>query len=130
MIGPPPPPPLPPQAERPETRQFIVFFDYNKSSLTAEAHKVIERAIRTARQLGSVHIRITGHADTVGSDSYDKGLSERRAEVVKNEMLRSGLDDAQIETHGDSYHRPRVPTGPNVRESQNRRAVIEIEGGN
>jgi OmpA-OmpF porin, OOP family len=126
----PPPPPPPPRAERPETRQFIVFFEYNKSSLTAEAHRVIEHAVRAARQAGAVRIRITGHADTVGSDSYDTGLSERRADVVKNEMLRSGLDGAQIETRGESYHRPLVPTGPNVRESQNRRAVIEIEGGN
>jgi outer membrane protein OmpA-like peptidoglycan-associated protein len=131
MAGPPipPPPPPPPRAERPEARQFVVFFEYNKSNLTPEAQRVIARAVKAARDSGAARISVTGHADTVGSNSYDQGLSERRAEVVKSALVSGGLDRARIETRGEGYHRPLVPTGPNVRELQNRRAVIEIEGG-
>jgi outer membrane protein OmpA-like peptidoglycan-associated protein len=71
-------------------------------------------------------VLITGHTDTVGSHSYNQGLSERRADAVKDEMVREGLDGSQISTVGKSFDDPLVPTGPGVREPQNRRAVIAL----
>ena len=73
-----------------------------------------------------VKVFITGHTDTVGSHSYNQGLSERRAEAVKDEMVTEGLDGSQISTVGKSFDDPLVPTGPGVREPQNRRAVIAL----
>jgi outer membrane protein OmpA-like peptidoglycan-associated protein len=126
--APPPPPPAAPPPP-PPVKTFIVFFDFNKSNLTAEAQAVVSEAVKTAKQQGAVRILVTGHTDTVGSHSYNQGLSEHRAASVKEEMVREGLGADQIATEGKSFDDPLVPTGPGVREPQNRRAVIDLGGG-
>jgi OOP family OmpA-OmpF porin len=75
-----------------------------------------------------VRVLVTGHTDTVVADSYSEGLSVRRAESVKGEMVREGMDGSQVSIEGKSFHDPLVPTGPGVREPQNRRAVIDLGG--
>ena len=127
-MAPPPPPPPPPMAP-PPVKTFIVFFDFNKSDLTAEALGVVQEAVKTAQSSHMVRVMVTGHTDTVGSDSYNQGLSVRRAEAVKDEMTREGMDGSTIAIEGKSFHDPLVPTGPGVREPQNRRAVIDLGGG-
>jgi len=121
---PPPPPPAPPPP--PPVKTFIVFFDFNKSNLTADAQSIVADAVKSAKAGGFVKVMITGHTDTVGSHSYNQGLSERRADAVKDEMVREGMDGSQIMTAGKSFDDPLVPTGPGVREPQNRRAVIQL----
>ncbi|MBV9332188.1 MAG: OmpA family protein, partial [Alphaproteobacteria bacterium] len=78
---------------------------------------------------GAVRVMVTGHTDTVGSDRYNQALSVRRAQSVKGEMERDGMDGGAISIEGKSFHDPLVPTGPGVREPQNRRAVIDLGGG-
>ena len=60
------------------------------------------------------------------ADAYNQALSVRRAMSVKDEMTRQGMDAGGIEIVGKSFHDPLVPTGPGVREPQNRRAVIDL----
>ena len=87
---------------------------------------MVTQAVAEARRAGMVRIVVTGHTDTVGSQVYNQALSERRAMAVEAEMVRQGMTADQIETVGRSFSQPLVPTGPGVREPQNRRAVIDI----
>jgi outer membrane protein OmpA-like peptidoglycan-associated protein len=119
MTPPPPPPPA---------KTYIVFFDFDKSDLTAEAQSTVTQAVSAAKTLGSVRIMVTGHTDTMGSDKYNQALSVRRATTVKDEMVRQGMGSDTIAIEGKSFHDPMVPTGPNVREPKNRRAFIDLGG--
>jgi outer membrane protein OmpA-like peptidoglycan-associated protein len=105
-----------------------VFFDFDKSNLTDEAESTVTQAVAAAKTLGSVRIMVTGHTDTMGSDKYNQALSIRRATAVKDEMVKQGLTTDSIAIEGKSFHDPMVPTGPNVREPKNRRAVIDLGG--
>ncbi len=118
---PPPPPPCP-------VKTYIVFFDFDKSNLTEKAQEVVAEAVKATKveACGLVKVMVTGHTDTVGSDKYNMKLSVRRAEAVKDEMVREGMDGAAIAIDGKGFHDPLVPTGPGVREPQNRRAVIDL----
>jgi outer membrane protein OmpA-like peptidoglycan-associated protein len=89
---------------------------------------VVTEAVQAAKAQNAVRIVVTGHTDTVGSQAYNQGLSERRAESVKAEMVRQGMTEGDIMTVGRSFNDPLVPTGPGVREPQNRRAVIDLGG--
>ena len=120
----PPPPPAP--APVVSTREFMVFFDFDRSTLSPDAREIVAKAVDAAKTVGSVHITVTGHTDTVGSRRYNQRLSERRAAAVKAEMIRDGLDGAMIATIGRNFSDPLVATGPGVREPQNRRAVIDL----
>ena len=119
-------PPLDQAPPPPAVRQFIVFFDFDKSNVTPEAGQVIAAAVEAAQNTGMARIMVIGHTDTVGSMSYNQALSERRAMAVKTEMMRLGLNGGEIATSGRSFLDPLVPTGRGVREPENRRAVIDL----
>ena len=132
-LPPPPAPPPPPSlivAEAPPpppvVRQFVVFFDFDRSNLTPEAMQVVGAAVMTAKGSGMAKIVVTGHTDTVGSQRYNQALSERRANSVKTELVRLGLNASDVEAIGRGFSEPLVSTGPGVREPQNRRAVIDL----
>lgn len=118
------PPPAPPPAVT--ARDFMVFFDFDRSTLSPDARTIIAKAVDAARQTGSVHIVVTGHTDTVGSLRYNQALSQRRAAAVKREMIRDGFDGTMIATVGRNFSEPLIATGPGVREPENRRAVIDL----
>lgn len=105
---------------------FLVFFDFNKANLTADAAGVVAEAA-TAYKAGCSVVLVVGHTDTVGSMSYNQDLSERRAASVKAEMVNQGVPADAISTEGRSFSDPLVPTGPGVKEAQNRRAVISVQ---
>lgn len=105
---------------------FAVFFDFNQANLTPEARSVVRSAVKAAMFGGMSRIRIVGNTDTVGSDGYNMNLSLRRARAVKSEMARDGLNPNEISIEGHGYHDLLVPTGPGVRQPQNRRAIIDL----
>ncbi|NWH08894.1 MAG: OmpA family protein [Alphaproteobacteria bacterium] len=115
-----------PPAEPALAKTFIVFFDFNKSNLTAEAQTVVAEAAEVFKAGGNI-VLVVGHTDTVGSAGYNQKLSERRAANVKAEMVRLGVPADVITTEGRGFAEPLVPTGPGVKEPQNRRAVIDIK---
>jgi outer membrane protein OmpA-like peptidoglycan-associated protein len=122
------PPPPPPPASPSPVKTFIVFFDFDKADLSDEAVEVVAQATQAAKSTGTVRVLVTGHTDTVGSAAYNQALSERRASAVKAQMVSDGLAEGAISTIGKGFDDPLVQTGPNVREPQNRRAVIDLGG--
>jgi hypothetical protein len=122
---PPPPPPPPPVAQAPT---FMVFFDWDSSRLSPASLNVITQAVTAFRSTGNARITATGHTDTTGPESYNMALSLRRANAVKNELVRQGVPADAIAVVGKGETQLLVPTGDNVREPQNRRVEIVIGG--
>jgi OOP family OmpA-OmpF porin len=112
--------------------EFTVFFNWDKSDITAEAHDVIAKAAATAAAsaVGKPTVAlVTGYTDTSGSPAYNQKLSERRAASVKRELIGQGIPADAIQTYGKGESNLLVPTGDNVRELQNRRATIVLRIG-
>lgn len=112
---------LPPVAIT-ESGPFLVFFDWDKSDITAGAAAILKRVVRQAKETGAAAIHIVGHADTSGPDSYNMRLSRRRANAVKAELVANGIDSGSITLEARGEKDPLVSTGDGVREPQNRRA--------
>src|SRR6185436_16077629 len=93
-----PPPPPPPPLGTP--KRFVIFFGFNKANLTIKAQRVVAEAVETAQRDGAASILVTGHTDTVGSAPYNQILSERRAKIVKRELIRLGVAPNSIRTVG------------------------------
>ena len=108
-------------------REFQVFFDFDKSNVTAAAAQVIQAAADTVKAGGVAQITVTGHTDTVGSAAYNQALSERRAASVKAELVKDGVAGGEITTIGVGKTGLLVPTADGVREPQNRRAEIVLQ---
>ena len=124
MAAPPPPPPPAPMAE--PTKQFIVFFGFNKSNLTPEALDVIREAAAAAKSQGAASILVVGHTDTVGSNKYNDALSLRRSGSVKKGLVGEGIPADKITATGKGESELLVKTDDNVKEPQNRRGVINL----
>jgi OOP family OmpA-OmpF porin len=117
----PPAPPAPPPIAR---RVFLVFFDWDKSTITPEGMAIIQQAAAAFRAGGPVTIQVTGYTDASGSVGYNQRLSERRASAVAQAMVRLGVPQNQMVVSGRGKNDQRVPTADGVREPQNRRVEI------
>jgi OmpA-OmpF porin, OOP family len=119
--------PKPAAAAKPEPpKDYLVFFDWNKATLTPEAKKIIADAVAQAKSIGAKSVKVVGYTDRSGSPQYNLGLSVRRAEAVEAEIGRLGIPPANVAVEGKGEADPLVPTPDGVREPQNRRAIISF----
>ncbi len=141
-FGAPPPPPPPvqpaaapapmpapapaPAATVPPGQFFIVFFDFDKSTITAAGRQVLDAAVAAFKQNKPVRIELTGFTDTVGTVQYNLGLSERRADAVRDYLAAHGVPASAMDVAWKGKSDLRVPTPDGVREPQNRRVEIVI----
>jgi OmpA-OmpF porin, OOP family len=117
------PPPPPPAAAGPR-QLFIVFFDFDKSTLTAAGRQVLDEAAAAFNANNTVRIQVTGYTDTVGTQGYNLALSERRADAVRDYLAGKGVPAERQNVAWKGKTDLRVQTPDGVREPQNRRAEI------
>ena len=120
-----PPPPPPPAAVTPPS--FMVFFDWDRSNLSQQALNTIRQAAAAFKTKGNARITATGHTDTSGPESYNMALSLRRANAVKDALVREGVPAQAISVIGRGEQGLLVQTGDGVREPQNRRVEIVVQ---
>ena len=119
----PPPPAAPPVAPP----SFMVFFDWDRSNLSQQALNTIRQAAAAFKSKGNARITATGHTDTSGPEAYNMALSLRRANAVKDALVREGVPAPAITVIGRGEQGLLVQTGDGVREPQNRRVEIVIQ---
>jgi OmpA-OmpF porin, OOP family len=127
FLPPPPPPPAPAAvpAQAP-ARSYLVFFDWDKAELTDRARQIISEAAANSTKVQYTRIEVNGYTDTSGTPKYNQGLSVRRAQAVQAELVKDGVPQNAITIQGFGDTHLLVPTGPGVREPQNRRVEIII----
>jgi outer membrane protein OmpA-like peptidoglycan-associated protein len=125
VAPPPPPPPAPPPVAAP-ARSYLVFFDWDKATLTDRARQIIREAADNSTKVQYTRIEVNGYTDTSGTPRYNMGLSIRRARAVQAELIKDGVPAGAITIQGFGETHLLVPTGPGVREPQNRRVEIII----
>ncbi|MEQ1653654.1 MAG: OmpA family protein, partial [Hyphomicrobium sp.] len=106
---------------------YMVFFDFNKSTLTPEAKNILAAVAADFKKGKTVRINVTGHADRSGAAGYNMGLSQKRAKAVLAELGRLGVAANQVVTKASGETQPMVATADGVREAQNRRAEIVFD---
>jgi outer membrane protein OmpA-like peptidoglycan-associated protein len=129
-FAPPPPPPAmapaaaPAAPPPPAKKVFLVFFDWDRDTITPEGMRIIEQAANAYKSGAAVQIQVTGYTDRSGSAAYNQRLSERRANHVADALVRLGVPRNQMVVSGRGENDNRVPTADGVREPQNRRVEI------
>ena len=106
---------------------FMVFFDWDRSNLSAQAMGTIQQAAAAYRSNSGARVTAVGHTDTSGPNDYNMALSLRRANTVKGALVQAGVPAGAIDTVGKGEEGLLVATADGVREPQNRR--VEILGG-
>jgi outer membrane protein OmpA-like peptidoglycan-associated protein len=119
-----PPPPAPAAPPPAAAKQFVVYFEFDKSNLTPEGARVISDAAAYYKQTGAARVAITGYTDLAGTQQYNLGLSKRRADTVRGALVMQGVPDSAIAESWRGKENPAVPTPDGVREPRNRRVEI------
>jgi outer membrane protein OmpA-like peptidoglycan-associated protein len=73
-------------------------------------------------------ISVAGYTDSTGPEDYNMGLSERRAETVKDFLVSKGIPADSIETKGYGENNPVADNSTREGRAENRRAVVAVEG--
>src|SRR6476646_9343859 len=77
-----------------EPGSFLVYFGFDKATLDTSARQVVAEAADEYKRTGAAQITVTGHADKAGRPAYNQRLSERRAEAVRRELERDGVESS------------------------------------
>ena len=105
---------------------YLVFFNWDSAVLTPEALEIARTAATNAGTLGSFRIELIGHADRSGPEIYNLGLSQRRADAVREQLIRLGIPEDAIPTLAKGETEPLVATPDGVRGPQNRRVEMGL----
>lgn len=74
-----------------------IYFDFDKSMLRSVHKKELERTAIMLQRMPNLMLYIEGHTDQRGSDDYNVGLSERRAKVVMDYLMKRGIEENRME---------------------------------
>ncbi|BBP61163.1 OmpA family protein [Pseudomonas sp. St316] len=129
-----PPPAPPPMAEEPPVvkEETIVIrdvhFEFNKATLTPADKEVLGTvATRLKQETSTAQLRVTGHTDSVGSDTYNQKLSEKRANAVVQYLVQQGVPRASfVSVSGSGESQPVADNKTADGRAMNRRTEIKI----
>lgn len=103
-----------------------ILFDFDKATLRAETISTLEQVAAVLREYPTLEIRVEGHTDDVGSESYNQDLSERRALAVRDFLVDSGMAPSQVQSAGFGESLPVAPNSSPEGRQRNRRVDLVI----
>ncbi len=106
-----------------------IYFDLDESALGDESQAAVEAKAPVLLRHRNMRIRITGHADSQGSDEYNLALGLRRAAEVKRYLAALGIDESRVEIVTLGEERPAVEGRTEEAYALNRRVEFEIIAG-
>jgi len=130
---PPPPPPPPPPAPAPvqprAERTIIldnVLFDFDKTAIKPDGMKILDRLVAFLKENPDKRVDLEGHTDSIGTDKYNQGLSERRAASVQAYLTKQGVASSRITTKGFGESKPIADNKTKEGRVKNRRVEIRV----
>lgn len=103
-----------------------LYFVSGKEELTAASKADAEKFASEFQDRKAPEVWIIGHTDTVGTHAYNEALAMRRAEKVRQMLIKLGVPPENIVAKGMGKREPRVPTPDNTDEPRNRRVEISV----
>jgi outer membrane protein OmpA-like peptidoglycan-associated protein len=105
---------------------FLLYFVRNTSNLTHESREVLSEAVRTIKNRKSNEVYVVGHTDRVGTEGYNRGLSARRANYVRDQLVFKGIQSGTLFVSFYGEEAPLVKTEDEVPEPLNRRVEVLV----
>jgi outer membrane protein OmpA-like peptidoglycan-associated protein len=103
-----------------------LFFDLGKATLKPESEPELKRILQVMKENMALVIEISGHTDNTGSEEINNKLSLERANAVRENLLKGGIDQARIKTRGYGKSKPKADNATEEGRQINRRVEIEI----
>ncbi len=129
MVEEPPMTPQAPQDPPTDIRRSVpifnhVLFDFDRYNLKPEGVVEVNNVVNILKQYPGDVLTVEGHTDSVGTDQYNMGLGQRRADSIKNHMVQNGISSGRISTVSYGESRPAVPNDSPANRALNRRGIF------
>jgi outer membrane protein OmpA-like peptidoglycan-associated protein len=106
-----------------------LLFAYDSDAVTGTARSNLTNLAESLKKYGDTDVLIVGHTDATGSDTYNQGLSERRAASAARYLVTQGVQNTRLRTTGRGELEPIDSNDTPAGQAQNRRVEIVIVAG-
>ena len=103
-----------------------VHFDFDKATLKPEAEVVLNEAAALLNKHERVVVEVAGHTDSMGSEEYNQGLSERRANAVQDYLVSKGVRASRMTAKGYGESMPVASNDTDEGRAENRRVELIV----
>jgi outer membrane protein OmpA-like peptidoglycan-associated protein len=110
----------------PAPQRFTLFFRFESDELTDQSQALIPQVLAAVKLHAVQDVIVIGHTDTMGTQQANYALGLKRAMMVENLLVRSGLNAASIEVTSVGELDPVVKTPDETPEPRNRRVDIAV----
>jgi OmpA-OmpF porin, OOP family len=113
------------------TKKTIVLrginFDFDKATIKPEFEGVLDAGVEALKENPGVRVQVAGYTDGVGTDEYNQGLSERRANAVLDYLSSHGIEASRLSSVGNGEGNPVADNATADGRAQNRRVELNIQ---
>jgi outer membrane protein OmpA-like peptidoglycan-associated protein len=102
-------------------------FDFDRAELKPEFKPTLNKVADVLYREPNQRIRVVGHTDSMGSEAYNQGLSERRAQATASYLISQGVASSQVTVEGRGESEPRADNTTAAGRAQNRRVEIYLQ---
>ena len=108
------------------TEDAGVYFDTNKSDVKGTSAATLDKLVQIFQEYPDTIILVEGHTDSAGSEEYNWGLSQRRAESVTDYLVAQGLSSSRFTNKWYGETQPKESNETTAGKAQNRRVELAI----
>lgn len=103
-----------------------VWFAFDSSAITPESARVLDEVAQVFKRYPELAAEMAGHTCSIGTEQYNQGLSERRANAVRNYLISKDVDPAQLTARGYGELQPLNSNATREERERNRRTEMRI----
>ncbi|MFZ5474159.1 MAG: OmpA family protein, partial [Pseudomonadota bacterium] len=103
-----------------------VWFAFDSARITEESAKVLDEVAKVFKRYPNLVAEMAGHTCNIGTEKYNQGLSERRANAVRDYLIKQGVDPKQLTAKGYGELQPVTSNATREGRAQNRRTEMRI----
>lgn len=107
--------------------RLLIFFDFDKATLQSSSYPELNRAVALMKANPSMEVEIAGYTDAQGTDAYNKDLSQRRANTVRDYLVRQGIESSRVTAMGYGEANPVATNDTDDGRAENRRVEFVVK---
>lgn len=112
--------------KNPDGSKMGVYFDFDRSEITPNSKLALNKLVKIFNEYPETNILVEGHTDDKGSDSYNLGLSERRAMAVGSYLKNEAVSGSRLTIHWYGEDQPKIENTTDANRAENRRVEFAI----
>jgi flagellar motor protein MotB len=101
-------------------------FDFDKYTIKKEYYSVLDEATSVLKKNPDLKIEIQGHTCSMGTEAYNKKLSERRADAVMDYFISKGISETRLTAVGYGLSKPKASNETEAGRILNRRVELAV----